>query len=58
MMTTMNLYALAFAITIFIVMIVFGNYLVKSFFRSYTRDPNSAKRSSYMMSLISRIMLF
>jgi len=54
----MNWYALAFVIAIFIVMIIFGNYLVKSFFRSYTRDPNSAKRSSYIMSLIFQLLWF
>jgi uncharacterized membrane protein len=37
----MNLYALVFVIIIFVVMIVAGYYLVRSYFRDYTYDVPS-----------------
>lgn len=37
----MNLYALVFVIIIFVVMILAGYYLVRSYFRNYTYDVSS-----------------
>lgn len=37
----MNLYALVFVIIIFVVIIVAGYYLVRSYFRDYTYDVPS-----------------
>jgi uncharacterized membrane protein len=42
----MNLYALVFAIIIFVVMIAAGYYLVRSYFRDYTYDVPSNIRTA------------